>query len=48
MPLSLLTLPAVENARIAKPVQIDTLKSTIQQVLDSRTEQPGSDITAVE
>ena len=27
------------DAHIAKPVQIDTLKSTIQQVLDSKTEQ---------
>ena len=27
------------DAHIAKPVQIDTLKSTIQQVLDSRLEQ---------
>ncbi|MDE6054357.1 MAG: hypothetical protein K2G55_11470, partial [Lachnospiraceae bacterium] len=24
------------NAHIAKPIQIDTLKATIQQVLDSR------------
>ena len=28
------------DAHIAKPVQISNLKSTIQQVLDSRTEQP--------
>ena len=27
------------DAHIAKPVQVDTLKSTIQQVLDSRMEQ---------
>ena len=30
------------DAHIAKPVQIDTLKSTIQQVLDRRLEQTGS------
>ena len=33
------------DAHIAKPVQVDTLKSTIQQVLDSRlkqSEEPGT------
>ena len=30
------------DAHIAKPVQIDSLKSTIQQVLDSRSEQSGN------
>ena len=32
------------DAHIAKPVQIDNLKSTIQQVLDSRLEQEGSPV----
>ena len=30
------------DAHIAKPVQLDNLKTTIQQVLDSRAEQPGT------
>ena len=33
-------MEASMDAHIAKPVQIDTLKSTIRQVLDSRLEQP--------
>ena len=40
-------LDAIESgmdAHVAKPVQIDNLKSTIRQVLDSRAEQPeGND-----
>ena len=28
------------DAHIARPAQVDTLKSTIQQVLDSRLKQP--------